>query len=262
VQFPGGGVRAAVSGNVTFYVDPLLGNDTGAGTSAGAGAFATLAHAIDVVCCIDAMGFEATIQLADGTHTLNAPIRIDRPLPGAREIVVQGNLTDKTAVTINGSDNLFELESCRVRMTHCSMTSNGTDSFLLVVHHGAQVIVDSVVFGSAGWGHIDLEDGSVYVHGDCEIVGDTKFHARRELSGRLSINQADYTLTGTPSFTGMFLKCGEASMARLRDTTFTGIAIGQRYFVYENAMISTGNSGASFLPGDTAGTTSQGGRYR
>ena len=208
------------------------------------------------------MGFDITVQLADGTHTLSGPIAVDHPLSGAREIVVQGNLADKTAVTISGSNNLFELESCRMRITHCAMTSSGTDSFLLVVHHGAQVVVDTVVFGIAGWGHIDLEDGSVYVHGACTIVGDTKFHARLELSARLSINQADYTLTGTPNFTGMFLKCGEASMARLRATTFTGAATGQRYFVYENAMISTNISGETFLPGSVAGASSQGGRYR
>lgn len=262
VAFPSGGVRAAMNTNRVYYVDPVLGSDAGAGTSTGAGAFATLAHAIDVVFKTDGFGFDVTIQLADGTHVLSAPIAIDHPLPGAREIIIQGNILDKTAVTISGAGNLFELESCRMRVAHCKMTSSGPESFLLVAHHGAQIVVDTVVFGASGWGHLDLEDGSIYVHGPCQIIGDTRFHARLELSARLSINQADYTLTGTPAFTGMFLKCGEASMTRLRSTTFTGAATGQRYFVYENAMISTGNSGETYLPGNAAGASSQGGRYR
>ena len=262
VTFPGGGVRSAATGPITYHVDPVLGSDLNDGLVAGTGAFATLGAAMGVICRTDALGHDVVIQLADGVHTLSAPITIDHPLPGIRDVVICGNAADKTAVTLTGAQDLFLLESCRVRLRDLGMTSTGSDAFLVVAHHGAQVVLDTVVFGAAGKGHMDLEDGSVYVHGPCELVGDVQFHARLELSARLSINQAAYTLTGTPDFSGMFIKCGEASVARVRDTTFTGAATGQRYFVYENAMLSTGNAGESFLPGDAAGVTNQGGRYR
>ncbi|APX14369.1 DUF2793 domain-containing protein [Tateyamaria omphalii] len=262
VTFPGGGVRPAATGPITYYVDPVQGSDAADGRNPGAGAFASLPHAMSIICRFDALGHDVEIQLADGTHTLPAPIVIDHPLPGIRDVVVRGNAGDQAAVTLSGPDDLFRLESCRVRLVDLTLESTGSGSFLVVSRHGAQVVLDSVVFGAAGKGHMDLEDGSVYVTGACRITSGAQFHARLELSARLSINQADYTLTGTPDFAGMFIKCGEVSVARVRDTTFTGGATGQRYFIYENALLSTGNAGATFLPGNAAGTTSQGGRYR
>jgi len=267
VEFPGGGVRAAAVGDVVYYVDGTLGDDSNDGTTAGAGgaqgtgAFATLGQAITVAMAHDAMGHALTIQLADGTYTLASTIEINHALPGAARLTIQGNSGDNTAVTINGTGDLFIFENCRVQIAHCTLTTSGATNFLIVACYGAQITLEALVFGAAGKAHMDIIDATVRLNGACAITGGAQFHARVELAGRLLMT-ADYTLTGTPNFSGEFLKCGEVSIAKLFSTTFSGAATGQRYYAYNNAMIATGNMGETFLPGDSAGVISQGGRYR
>jgi hypothetical protein len=43
--------------------------------------------------------------------------------------------------------------------------------------------------------------------------------------------------------------------------TFTGSATGLRYHVEENSVIETNAAGATFFPGNAAGTTTTGGQY-
>jgi hypothetical protein len=43
--------------------------------------------------------------------------------------------------------------------------------------------------------------------------------------------------------------------------TFSGAGTGKRYSVNENSVIETGGSGASYFPGDVAGSAANGGQY-
>jgi len=68
------------------------------------------------------------------------------------------------------------------------------------------------------------------------------------------------TVTGTPAF-ATFAQSDYASVIECSLSTFSGAATGARYSVGGNAVIQTGGGGASFFPGNAAGTTSSGGQY-
>jgi len=63
------------------------------------------------------------------------------------------------------------------------------------------------------------------------------------------------TITGTPAFSGPFVIVGGTSSNLVYFlNTFTGSATGQRYSVTNGGHISTAGGGASYLPGNSAGS--------
>jgi hypothetical protein len=68
------------------------------------------------------------------------------------------------------------------------------------------------------------------------------------------------TITGTPAFSGAFAFSYFGYM-NVSGCTFSGSATGARYYSGANGIINTGGAGASYLPGDTAGSTASGGQY-
>ena len=68
------------------------------------------------------------------------------------------------------------------------------------------------------------------------------------------------TLTGTPAF-NQFAYASRVGVMQVWQSTFSGSATGSRYNVDTNSVIFTNVGVASFLPGNTAGTSSTGGQY-
>lgn len=80
-------------------------------------------------------------------------------------------------------------------------------------------------------------------------------HAKLDMSGTVSI-------IGTPAYAAGFITAKNASVATVANTTaFSGTATGPRYSTSTNAVIDVGGAGATFLPGNAAGTTATGGQY-
>jgi hypothetical protein len=68
------------------------------------------------------------------------------------------------------------------------------------------------------------------------------------------------TISNTPAFSwqGVLVSRGVADMGGI---TFSGSATGTRYVAQHNGIINTGGGGASYLPGDAAGSTATQGQY-
>jgi hypothetical protein len=69
------------------------------------------------------------------------------------------------------------------------------------------------------------------------------------------------TLTGSPAWAGGFIYAENGSAVRIPSNTFSGASTGPRYQSNGNATIFVNGAGATYLPGSTAGTTSNGGLY-
>ena len=73
---------------------------------------------------------------------------------------------------------------------------------------------------------------------------------------------ATITISGSPSFSSVaFAEAAYLGEIDCYSVTFTGTATGPRYKVSENGVIFTNGGGPNYLPGNSAGTISSGGRY-
>lgn len=69
------------------------------------------------------------------------------------------------------------------------------------------------------------------------------------------------TISGNPAWAGGFIYAENGAGVRIPSNTFTGAATGLRYQVAGNSVIFTSGAGATYLPGNTNGTSSSGGLY-
>ena len=69
------------------------------------------------------------------------------------------------------------------------------------------------------------------------------------------------TLTGTPAFSYAFANANLLGVMRVDGNTYTGAATGTRYAATNNGAVNTNGGGATYFPGNGAGTVSGGGLY-
>lgn len=81
-----------------------------------------------------------------------------------------------------------------------------------------------------------------------------------ERAGAIIANVLTVTLSGTPAI-GTYATCTGISFIDHRSITFSGSATGTRYNAQSNSVINTGGGGASYLPGNSAGSTATGAQY-
>jgi uncharacterized protein DUF2793 len=261
VSLPQSAWREVLTGPRTYYVDPVAGDDANDGLSAGAGAFASIPRAVTATQFIDAGSYGVTIQLADATYALSAPLAFDKRTVGAPRVILQGNpaapdqvVLDSTGAAVRVTDGAVVLRGVRVQSTSAS------DAAVQVLEQST-VVIDRVDFGSAPAGHIQATHGQIRIEGDYSISGNADFHIFLEVGAVVETLPGTVTLTGTPAFTSDYIQCWECSVARLGGLTFAGTATGRRYLATLNSTITTDEGGPTYLPGDTAGAVIKGGRY-
>src|SRR5690606_36421850 len=109
--------------------------------------------------------------------------------------------------------------------------------------------------------HVRAHDGGVVsAIGNYTISGGALIHWV-SLSGILRSQGRTITLTGTPAFSGSFAQAGALGIMYINGNTFSGAATGKRYDVLENSAIKVAGAGATYLPGNAAGTETLGGIY-
>ena len=92
-------------------------------------------------------------------------------------------------------------------------------------------------------------------------AGGAAFHWFASFGGRiLVISGPTVTLSGAPAFTIAFSYAEGLGAIRATGMTFSGSATGKRYELSGGSLVQT-FGGASYLPGDVAGTTATGGQF-
>ncbi len=253
----GGIGRIQLQGNITLYV-ATTGSDT-ANTGLTVGSpFATIQKAWNVLQAgYDLSGFVGTIQIADGTYA--AGLTVKGQITGASSytsVVINGNAASPANVVIQAAMlgqwyPAFLVQNCKL-----------TSAYGLNSQYQAVIGFANVIFAGTGGAHIIAVDGGrVISAGNYSIIAGATNHLSAYNGGKISINGAVVTLTGTPAF-GNYAACSDQGTIVVGGgTSFVGSATGARYNVTSLGEINTAGAGASFLPGNAAGTATSPGIY-
>lgn len=253
-------VRERLTANRTYYVR-ADGSDSNTGlVDSSGGAFLTIQKAIDTVAKnLDLAGFAVTIQVGAGTYTGAVSAAI--PFIGGT-VTILGDTTTPSNVLLNvaGVAITADLNTC-IRLSGLKIqTSAGTAG--LRAQRGAEIrIVGNMEFGACNNGHMEAEGyGKIIIQSNYSITGASGRHWWCESLGFIDCVGRTITITGTPAFSTAFAYAfGGFIYAPIN--TFSGSATGARYTVVKNGTINTNAAGATYLPGDSGGSTGSDGVY-
>jgi hypothetical protein len=217
--------------------------------------------AIDVIAALDLSIYNITIQIADGTYT--GGVAVNAPWIGAGDVTIQGNLSTPANVLISTTS------------AHCiSVQNNGrlkiggvkfqttTFGIALVATAGGRIdIVSPVNFGACATYHMNADGaGKILCSSNYTISGNTAAHAVAISFGYFYVAGNTITISGTPSL-GTFAQSTRTGYMEWISNTFSGSATGARYNVATGGGIFVNGGGASYLPGNSAGSATSPGWY-
>lgn len=251
-------VRERLSANRTYYVR-TDGNDanTGLSNSAG-GAFATIQRAFNVAGDIDAGSNSITVQL--GNNGVYAGAALSSPLLGANPISVVGSAGSPSSYFISSAGiPLSANNGARLNFSGVRLISSASSG--LYSGNGAIITANGAFeMGACSFAQMYAESGIIIVGANYSIVGGAYVHWYSS-TGKIVSYQRTVTLAGTPAFSGAFAWASMVGVLFVPLCTFTGAATGSRYIADGNGVVQTNGAGATYLPGNAAGTTNTGGQY-
>jgi hypothetical protein len=259
------GVRDVLTANRTYYVR-TDGNDGNSGLANNSGgAFLTIQKAIDTIAALDIGIYAATVQIADGTYTGANVLKNVVGFAAAGNLVIKGNnatpanvvvsTTSAIAFNANGVTAVWDIKDLKITT---ATSGNG-----IAAQGGATVRFGNIDFGAAAGAQLFADSGAYLVGlSSYTISGSATYHWQAINGAGIIVNNGPtITLTGTPAFTGSFVYTGNLGLINCYGLAFSGAATGIRYNVFANSAVFTNGAGATYLPGNAAGSTSSGGQY-
>lgn len=251
--------REVLTAARTYYVRTDGSNsNTGLANTAG-GAFLTAQKAIDVVLgTLDLGGYDVTIQLAAGTYP--GAISFSSPQVGKGNIKIAGDTATPSNVTIGSSINV-DGAGCRLFIEGVKVEA--TAFGLIVAQNGGYVkTTGKNELGGTSVGHRFLAQfGGQIVASAAEVVSGTAAGAHYYATGgSINCQSATWTASGTATQTA-FANANATGLIYAFSNSSSGTFVGSRYDAGYNGVIRTNGGGASYFPGDSAGSTATGGQY-
>lgn len=260
-----GPTRVLLSGSTTFYVTPSTGNDSNTPQQAQTSAtgWATIQGAINnLYAQVDSGGQAVTVQLANGTYTVGATVT--GPLPGGGTLTFNGSATPGNVVLAPTSSVacFFAQNGAQVTVQNMDITP-ATGLYGLLSSFQSNIQFVTVRFGATSGGiHMGADNNSsLYGLGNYSIIGGAGSHIQCNGTGYIYFTPATVTLTGTPAFSSYFATLTGNSTLIIPGMTFSGSATGVRYLTVAGSLIQTNGAGATYLPGNSNGSTATGGQY-
>jgi hypothetical protein len=264
--------RTRCMANLNLYV-ATTGSDTANSGLSAASPFLTLQQAWNtIVNNYDMSGYTATINVANGTYS--SGVFCSGTVQGGGSIAFVGNVATPANVTITTSNaHCFAVYSpgITVNISGFTLTTSGTVSGVpaigILSNTGCTVqVAGNMTFGTVAGQHLFANTGGGIILGSSySITGGGLNHILGALGGNFNTGSGPYTvtLTGTPAFSNAFISLTELASAQVLNSvvTWSGAATGTRYSATLNAIIATGGGGASYFPGNAAGSTGTGGQY-
>ncbi|HHY49478.1 MAG TPA: DUF2793 domain-containing protein [Alphaproteobacteria bacterium] len=261
---PSGARRDVLTADRTYYVR-TDGSDSNNGLSNSAGgAWATMQKAMDFIAAnLDLAGYAVTVQVGPGTYSAGVLFKAVVGQAGPDNLTFLGDLTTPSNVVVNiasGSAFYTNGVGIQARVRGMKLTSSGSGNGFRA-GTGSFLRFTDIDFGATGGFHIQADtQGTVQAASNYSITGSASRHMFVQSQGQVQCVSRTITLTGTPAFT-QFADLDILSLLQINGCTFTGAATGKRYDVASNSAIFTNGAGATYLPGDTAGSTATGGLY-
>lgn len=269
VSFPvSGGPREVLTADRTYYVR-TDGSDSNDGLSNTAGgAWATVQRALDVISGnIDFGGYAVTVQVADGAYapTSGTPVANIAPWVGGGALTIQGNASTPANVVLQStSSDVIQVTKGALpgalTLKAFKVTSS-TSGAGINITQACAVNLDGLNFGSCAGQHLVCGTGAyVTFVSNYTISGGALRHWNSNPFSWINCMGKTITISGAPNFSSAFA-VATFSYMNVSGCTFSGSATGVRYLSIINGFMNTGGGGASYLPGDSAGSTATGGQY-
>ena len=255
-------VREKLAANRTYYVR-TDGSDSNTGLidSAG-GAFLTIQKAVDVVAGLDLAIYDALISVADGAY--NATVTL-KNLVGAGTCTIRGNVATpaNVTITVTGSgQNCIEAYQQSGKYILEGFKLVTTTGVGILGDNGAIISYGSMDLGACGYHILMNAQATALNHASYSITGGANAHIFLLAGGQyIQAAATTCTVTGTPAFGQAFAIARQVSVGAFAGVTYSGAATGTRYDVNKNAVLDTNGGGATFFPGDAAGSAATGGQY-
>lgn len=258
------GVRDVLTAARNYYVR-TDGSDSNTGlVNNSGGAFLTIQKAVDAAAAIDTSIYNVTINVADGTYTGSTTLK---PITGAGSVTIRGNTTTPSNVLISTtSANCFYAENAFGIYLLRGMKMQTTTSGSCIVAAGITTIYPyEVEFGAVATNnyHVTASRGAVvYFQTAYSITGGAYSHIYASTRALVQNNSLTITLSGTFAFT-YFARADRLGYLLSTSITFTGTytVTGARYLGQLGAIIETGGGGASYFPGNSAGSVATNAYY-
>lgn len=258
---PASSGRELLTAARTYYVR-TDGNDANNGlANTSGGAFLTIQKAIDTVARLDLATYDVTINVANGTYTGQNELK---RTVGAGAVYITGNTGTPSSCLISttsghcfGSGD-FTPGDYRIAGFKLQTTTSGIGLF---VSGGLAVSASDIEFGACATSHMSIQQyATLRLESDYSITGSAGRCWIVGRKGLLITSSRTVTLTGTPAFTQFALVSGDGYV-ECHNMTFSGSATGTRYLVTTMGLIATGGGGATYLPGNSAGSATAPGAY-
>lgn len=247
--------RIVVRANLDFYV-ATTGSDSNDG-SIGAPWLTLLKAWTFIRDRLDTNGKIVTVHVADGTYTqgLQATGSV---LGGGVNFV--GNVANPAACIIAPSGNasaFFAGFNAFYTVSGFTVKGNGSN---LGNNEGCGLIAQSgdiqytnVRFSNSTIAHVYAQSGVVQCLGGTNtILAGPDFALYAGPYGTIQLTGSAHTVSGTPAFTVFAL--ASTGVIAAAGATITGTATGKRYQGDRSGVFVTNGAGASFFPGNVAGT--------
>lgn len=263
-------VRTLLSSALTLYVNGSTGNDNNLGTTAGA-PFLTIQAAINALYSrYDFNGFGCTVNVANGTYGSGTPTNgftanfQGPPLGiGGNFINLVGNVAAPANCICFGTNaNAINISGCYVTVQGFTITASGsTNSFVgnsgygVQINSGGYLSINNCTFGTCGNTHIHSGAGGAacVIGAGMTFTGSTPTPIVAD-NGFIWMPGQSINVTGLSCT--IFITAADNGIIQASSDTFVGTATGARYSVATGGILLTNGGGASYFPGNSAGTPS------
>jgi hypothetical protein len=254
-------IREKLTANRTYYVR-TDGNDANTGlVNDAAGAFLTKQKAINVVAALDISIYNVTIQVGDGTYT--GGLTVSAPWIGSGTVSLIGNVTTPANCVISvTSGNCVTVDSYgRLRIGGFKLQTT-TSGICAAATNGGNLSITAgpMEYGVCANAHIYAERNGVLVSNQAYTITGGAVRHIQGLSNAYILMSGAVTLTGTPAFSGEFVR-GERMALVESVSVYTGAATGTRYAALTGGGINAFAAGINYFPGSAAGAATSPGWY-
>lgn len=252
--------RQRLTANLTLYVRTDGSDSNNGRANTAAGAFLTLQKAVDVAAFeYDHGTYQLTIQVGDGTYNLGAASLQLPSHVGRNPVIIKGNSGAPGNVVVSSSGwTIYGLTGAYWDVRDMKLVSSGTNC--LIADRCKKIIVTNIEWSpNTNANAINATNASEVVVQTPQALSANAFCLLRATSlSYIYSSGVTWTFSNSPAISGATVAAEDTSRIDLVTNTFTNGATvtGKRYNAGIHGSIWTNGAGATYIPGNAAGTVS------